>query len=94
MVGRERDADYYHEGRQRTVDRRVAGLRRRRAEPARRLSATSSFDVRAGEILGIGGLLESGKSMLGKVLAGVVRADAGRSAARASSRRPPEHRSA
>jgi ribose transport system ATP-binding protein len=77
MVGRERDADYYHEGRQRTVDSEallfaVEGLSRRGH------FSDVSFTVRHGEILGIGGLLLSGKEMLGKVLAGVVPSHAGR----------------
>jgi ribose transport system ATP-binding protein len=77
MVGRERDADYYHEGRQRTVDRGSPAFA---AEGLSRRGHFSdvSFTVRQGEILGIGGLLLSGKEMLGKVLAGVVPSHAGR----------------
>ena len=37
-----------------------------------------SFSVRAGEVVGIGGLLGAGRSELARVLAGVDRADAGR----------------
>ena len=76
MVGRERDADYYHEGRQRTVDREAPAFA---AEGLSRRGHFSdvSFTVRHGEILGIGGLLLSGKEMLGKVLAGVVPSHAG-----------------
>jgi ribose transport system ATP-binding protein len=76
MVGRERDADYYHESEQtRPDDSRVVfqvkGLSRKGAYE------DVSLSVRAGEILGIGGLLESGKSHLGKGAAGVVPPDAG-----------------
>ena len=76
MVGRERDADYYHEGRQRAVDREAQAFA---AEGLTRRGHFSdvSFTVRHGEILGIGGLLISGKEMLGKVLAGVVASHAG-----------------
>ena len=76
MVGRERDADYYHEGEQGGVEERpvvltVDGL----AE--KRVFGPVSFEVREGEILGIGGLLDSGKSALGRAIAGLVRADLG-----------------
>jgi ribose transport system ATP-binding protein len=77
MVGRDRDVDYYHEGRQQTVDREPAvfvaeGLTRRGH------FIDLSFVVRQGEILGIGGLLLSGKEALGKVLSGVLPSHAGR----------------
>jgi ribose transport system ATP-binding protein len=75
MVGRDRDADYYGEARQRTETGSVmlaaAGLSKAGAY------ADVSLEVRAGEVLGIGGLLESGKSELGMGLAGVVRPDRG-----------------
>lgn len=71
MVGRERDRDYYHEDRQldtsaRTAAIEVRGLSR---EGAYR---DVSFSVAPGEIFGIGGLLESGKSDCAKGLSGVV----------------------
>lgn len=70
MVGRERDRDYYHE------ERQVARPPGRAAFAARGLSRSRSYEdvslaVAPGEILGIGGLLESGKEALGKGLAGV-----------------------
>jgi ribose transport system ATP-binding protein len=69
MVGRERATDYYHAARQRDVEGqpvvcRVDGLSDHGFEGV-------SFDLRAGEIVGIGGLLDSGKSALGKAIAGV-----------------------
>jgi ribose transport system ATP-binding protein len=75
MVGRERDADYYHESKQ-TIVQDVVALE------ARRLRRTGSYTnielaVGAGEILGIGGLLDSGKSELGKGLTGVEPPDEG-----------------
>jgi ribose transport system ATP-binding protein len=58
MVGRERDADYYHESEQTTVGRSVV----LEARGLRRSGAYSDVElaVQAGEILGIGGLLDSG----------------------------------
>ncbi len=76
MVGRERDSDYYHEEEQvRTADRptmlEVRGLSH--ADYYKDVS----FAIREGEILGIGGLLDSGKSHLGKGIAGLVLPEAG-----------------
>lgn len=76
MVGRERDADYYHEEDQEEVaDRpvmlKVSGL------SLRDHYQDISFEVRRGEVLGIGGLLDSGKSQLGKGITGLVPSDAG-----------------
>ena len=75
MVGRERDADYYHESEQ-TIVRDTVALE------ARRLRRTGAYAgvglaVCAGEIFGIGGLLDSGKSELGKGLTGVEPPDEG-----------------
>ncbi|GLK69764.1 sugar ABC transporter ATP-binding protein [Hansschlegelia plantiphila] len=71
MVGRERAADFYYERRQRVIAKG--------AEPV--LSAVGLYQpgafepidlvVRKGEVVGIGGLLDSGKSALGKAVAGV-----------------------
>lgn len=76
MVGRERDADYYHEEEQRDDG---LGPVRFAARGFTRSNAYHEvgFEVRAGEILGIGGLLDSGKSELGKGLAGIERPDGG-----------------
>ena len=76
MVGRERSADFYHEDRQRDV----AGARP--VLTVSRLALRGAFEnidlqVRAGEILGIGGLLDSGKSRLGKAVAGVITPSSG-----------------
>ena len=71
MVGRERDADYYHEEDQAPVADRPVML------SVSGLSSLAhyqevSFEVREGEVFGIGGLLDSGKSHLGKGIAGLV----------------------
>jgi ribose transport system ATP-binding protein len=76
MVGRERDADYYHEQEQVDAAARPARLR------CRQLSLTGAYDevdldVREGEVLGIGGLLDSGKSSLGKGIAGLIASERG-----------------
>ena len=70
MVGRERDADYYHEEDQENVSGRSV-LMEVRDLSLRQEYREVSFDVRQGEILGIGGLLDSGKSHLGKGIAGL-----------------------
>ncbi len=76
MVGRERDADYYHEIEQRNVADQAVAFR------TDGLSGTGlysdiSIDIRAGEVLGIGGLLDSGKSEFGKGAAGITAPDRG-----------------
>ena len=69
MVGRERADDYYHIDRQGDVDGRPVIF------SVRNLSGPEfsnvSFDLRRGEVLGIGGLLDSGKTAFGKAVAGV-----------------------
>ncbi|QRM57800.1 sugar ABC transporter ATP-binding protein [Sinorhizobium sp. BG8] len=70
MVGRERAMDYYFEKRQKTVTNAAKvlaanGVRVSELDPALDLS------IREGEVVGIGGLLDSGKSALGKAIAGV-----------------------
>ena len=69
MVGRERADDYYHVDRQSDVDGRpiICSVR----DLSGPEFANVSFDLRQGEILGIGGLLDLGKSALGKAIAGV-----------------------
>jgi len=76
MVGRERASDHYREARQRDVSDApvvfsLAGL----AQPD--LYGDIDLDIRAGEILGIGGLLASGKEALGKGASGVRPASSG-----------------
>lgn len=71
MVGRTRDADYYHEEAQHDARQRPIAFK------CRALTLPGAYqdvtlEVREGEVLGIGGLLDSGKSLLGKGLAGIV----------------------
>jgi ribose transport system ATP-binding protein len=73
MVGRKRDAEFYKETRQLRV-----GDRSDTAVAVRGLSVEGelddiSFDVHPGEIVGVGGVVGCGKSMLGRVLAGLER---------------------
>jgi ribose transport system ATP-binding protein len=70
MVGRERDQDFYHEGEQRDVSDNVEAFAVRNLSGKHFKDVT--LDLRAGEVLGIGGLLDSGKSELGKSMAGVI----------------------
>jgi ribose transport system ATP-binding protein len=76
MVGRARDADYYHESEQNPLDdsRIVYSIRNLTRTDA---YDDVSLDLHAGEVLGIGGLLESGKSHFGKGAAGVTPPDSG-----------------
>jgi ribose transport system ATP-binding protein len=70
MVGREQSEDYYHVARQQqTADRPVVCDISELNGPG---FADISFAVRQGEIVGFGGLLDSGKSAMGKALAGVT----------------------
>lgn len=71
MVGRARDADYYHEDEQRDLHDQAVRLRCRNLSFGGAYSNVS-LEVREGEVLGIGGLLDSGKSQLGKGIAGVI----------------------
>jgi simple sugar transport system ATP-binding protein/ribose transport system ATP-binding protein len=82
MVGRERDADLYLERRKRTLSPRdapVLEVERLSASghagggsgAARNVFEDVSLSVRAGEIVGIGGLMGSGKSELLRTIAGV-----------------------
>lgn len=89
MVGRERAADYYYENRQRRdfaegLALRVKGIQHKAGAPC------ISLDIRPGEILGVGGLLDSGKSELGKAIAGVAPPTAGRVALGAGPLRKPD----
>jgi len=75
MVGRRRDRDYYREGQQNDSNHAPA-------LEAIGLGVTRQFEnvtlsIRSGEILGIGGVLGSGKEKLGRVLAGIERWDKG-----------------
>jgi ABC-type sugar transport system ATPase subunit len=76
MVGRERRVDYYQETRQ------IGGKSARCALEGIGLSLVGAFrnvslSVHEGEVVGVGGLLNSGKSRLGRSIAGLARSDAG-----------------
>ena len=75
MVGRERDEDYYKERLQLTS----LGREALRVEGLAKTGVFQdvSFVLREGEILGIGGVLGSGKSEVGRVVAGVETYDSG-----------------
>jgi ribose transport system ATP-binding protein len=77
MVGRERVADYYHEGRQRAIPASALVVLSIRGLGQRSEYEDVSVDVHAGEVVGIGGLLDSGKAALGRGAAGVDHPSAG-----------------
>ena len=72
MVGRARAIDYYHEYHQVSVEQKPILLEVRSLGSPPTYSDIS-LTIRAGEILGIGGLLGSGKSALAKGIAGIER---------------------
>jgi ribose transport system ATP-binding protein len=76
MVGRKRDADYYKEDMQRTVKK--APILKLKHINCNKHFKDVSLDIRPGEILGIGGVLGSGKEVLGKALAGIQKWDSGK----------------
>lgn len=76
MVGRDRESDYYHEASQ------IDEFSKSNVFSAKGLSRADeyvdvSFDVRQGEVVGLGGLMNSGKSEFGKGAAGIVPPDKG-----------------
>jgi ribose transport system ATP-binding protein len=71
MVGRARADDYYHATEQQRVEHQEVLFRADGFNGAG--FADVSLEVRPGEIVGIGGLLDSGKSAFGKAVAGVQR---------------------
>ncbi len=76
MVGREREADYYHEGSQQDVDGAPVSFKVSNLSRAGEYHDIS-LEVRRGEVLGLGGLLNSGKSEFGKGAAGIVPPESG-----------------
>jgi ribose transport system ATP-binding protein len=77
MVGRERVADYYHERRQRTPQAEAPVVLSLRGLAGEGQYEGVDLEVRAGEVVGIGGLLDSGKSAVGRGAAGVELPSAG-----------------
>jgi len=88
MVGREREADYYHEQRQQVVADASVALSVHGLTRAGEYEDVS-LDVRCGEIVGIGGLMNSGKSELGKGVSGITTPDSGTVALADGVSRPP-----
>lgn len=75
MVGRQRDREYYKEDCQHTPSERV--VLELDSASAHGCFHDVSLKLREGEILGVGGVLGSGKTELGRALAGDLRLDAG-----------------
>ena len=75
MVGRDRDVKFYRENEQREdLSKEIMSVK----NLSRKNDFENvSFELREGEILGIGGVLGCGKSELGKCLLGFTRSDSG-----------------
>lgn len=76
MVGRDREADYYHEAAQIDVFNNSNTIAVRKLSRATEYTDVS-FEVRKGEVVGLGGLMNSGKSECGKGVAGISPPDTG-----------------
>ncbi|WP_432856734.1 sugar ABC transporter ATP-binding protein [Amycolatopsis sp. CA-161197] len=75
MVGRERDAEYYQESEQsREVGTSVLSVRGLSKQGA---FQDVTFEVGAGEVVGLAGVLGSGRSELARAVAGALKTDAG-----------------
>jgi ABC-type sugar transport system ATPase subunit len=77
MVGRERADNYYREDAQTGGDREAAPVLRAKGLSIEGQLAPTDIEVLPGEVLGIGGLQGSGRSLLGQALAGLVPVDSG-----------------
>jgi len=75
MVGRVRDEFFYHEDRQATPE--VASILNVTSLGKRGLFEDVSFELHKGEILGFGGLLSSGKSVVARTIFGAMTPDTG-----------------
>jgi ribose transport system ATP-binding protein len=75
MVGRSLQAEYYREARQSAAGPRA--VLRARALERRGAFGDVSFDLHEGEVLGIAGLVGSGREELARCLAGLAHLDAG-----------------
>lgn len=76
MVGRERSQDYYHESDQQNVDGDNPAVRLRAASHDSEFSDID-LDVRAGEIVGLAGVVGSGASSVAAAVAGDLQLDNG-----------------
>ncbi len=76
MVGRDRESDYYHEALQIDAFAGATAFAVKGLSRAKEYHDVT-FDVRQGEVVGLGGLMNSGKSEFGKGAAGIVLPDRG-----------------
>lgn len=88
MVGRERGSDYYHEKGQLIVGDAEIALSVRHLSRQGQYDHVS-LDVRCGEIVGIGGLMNSGKTEFGNGVAGITEPDSGTVALEEGDPQPP-----
>jgi len=77
MVGRERVANYYREDDQTGGDGESDPVLRATGLTISGQLAPTDIEVHRGEVLGIGGLQGSGRSLLGQAIAGIVPVDGG-----------------
>ncbi|WP_426323241.1 sugar ABC transporter ATP-binding protein [Microbacterium sp. E-13] len=77
MVGRARADHLYHENEQAPVDAGAEVLLAVEGLSIDRAFADVTFDVKAGEIVGLAGVIGSGKSDLGRAIFGISKADSG-----------------
>jgi len=77
MVGRGRAENYYRESEQRTPEETAAPVFRVEGIEVPGEIAPATLAVRPGEVVGIGGLEGSGRSLLGKAMAGIAPVAAG-----------------
>ncbi len=77
MVGRERADNYYREDAQTGGDQTAPPVLKAEGLSVAGELAPTDLEVQPGEVLGIGGLQGSGRSLLGQALAGLVPVDSG-----------------
>jgi len=85
MVGREKNEDYYKEKEQKSVEGNT--ILEINNYGRKDTFKNISFKLMEGEILGFGGVLGSGKSELGKAIAGLMKKDVGELALKSNSTR-------
>ncbi|MFJ5760635.1 sugar ABC transporter ATP-binding protein [Neobacillus sp. NPDC093182] len=76
MVGRKRDSEFYQENLQRTPNEEV--VLSLKNVTLKGVFENISLDLKEGEIIGLAGMLGSGRSELSRVMAGVIKPESGK----------------